>query len=48
MQGHIVEHKVEGIVARHVGENVGISFDTPTTTRPAILALISIIEEDGG
>ena len=46
MQGHIVEHNVEGIIARHVDENIGISFDSPTTTWPAILALISIIEED--
>jgi hypothetical protein len=38
-----VEHKVKGTVSWRVGENIGISFETPLTNCTAFVTHISIV-----
>jgi hypothetical protein len=45
--GDVTEYNVDGVVVRRIVEVMGISFDSPTSTWPAILSRLSIIETNG-
>ena len=47
MYGDVTEYNVNGIVVRRIVEVMGIRFDSPTSTWPAVLSLLSIIETNG-